>query len=83
MHLPYLNFKDIVTSVKNMDIELTNVEPKKNLTRHLKGKFMNLRKVTLTIGITTHGITIIIMESMDTFHKITLRHTLEVITRNG
>ena len=83
MHLLNLYLEDIVITVRNMDIELKNVDPKKKPTIHLKRKHMHLSKVTLTIGITTHGIIFIIVESMGTFQRITLRHILEKITRNG
>lgn len=65
--LQHLDFKDITTTIRNMDIELKNTVSKKNPTGHLKGKHMHLRKVTLTIGIIIHGIILIILESMDTF----------------
>ena len=44
---------------------------------------MHLSKITLTIGITTHGIIAIIVESMVTVQKIGLEHILEAITING
>ena len=82
MHLLHLDLKGIVINVINMDINLMNVDPKKNLIGHLKGKHMHLNKVTLPIGITTHGIIFIIVESMGTFQRIVLRHISEEITRN-
>ena len=63
-----------------MDIELMNADPKKNLTGHLKGKNMNLSKVTLTIGIIEHDIIVIIVDSMGTFQKIALPCGISLIS---
>ena len=83
IHLLNLDLNDIDTLVRNMDIKTENVYPKKNPTGHLKFKFMHPKNVTLTIGITTHGIIIIIVKSMDTFDRILLRYISEISTRNG
>ena len=50
----HLDLKDIVITVRNIDIELMNADQRKNLTRHLERKLVHLRKETLKIGITTH-----------------------------
>lgn len=66
-----------------MDIEHKNAYLRKNLAGHPKGKGMHLSKVILTIGIIIHGIIVIIVDNMVTFHKISLGHISKEITRNG
>lgn len=72
--------RDIVTIVKSMDIEHMNANHRLNLTGHTKGNKMHQRKVTPTIGIITHGIVVIIVESMShsrKFHKNTFQRKLQ------
>lgn len=67
IHLLHLEFKDIVKIVKSIFIEHKNADPTKNLSGHPRRKTMHLEKVTHSIGITIHGISIIIVENMVIF----------------
>lgn len=77
----HLDLKVIATIFRNIDIELRNVDPKKNLIGQPTGKKMHPDKVNLITGITTHGIVLIIVVNMVIFHKTISRHILERNTR--
>ena len=74
------NLKDIATTIKSMDIEKMNIDPR--LTRHLTSKTRHLRKVTLKSRITIQGIVVTSVKNMDTFLRIAYGHISEVTIKD-
>ena len=75
--------KDTTTIVISMATKLKNVDLRKKLNGQPKGKEMYTNKVIPTIGITTHGIVVIILVNMDILQKNIIRHILEANPRVG
>ena len=64
LHLLHIDLMDISITIESMDIEIMNVDPKKNLFGQPRSKEIHLRKVTLIIEVTKHGIIFIIVVNM-------------------
>lgn len=71
----------IATIVRSLGIEKINVNT--SPTRHQTSQAMNLRKVTLMIGIMIPGIVVVTIKNMDIFLRIALGHISKVTIKYG
>ena len=75
------DLKDIVTTIRSMDIEILNVDP--NPCGHEISQPKKEVVDTFTIGITTQDKDVIIVKNIDISLRNTLGHTLVATTTNG